>query len=353
MVSLDLFEGASGILGASGPSLSCRNQSAWGQLLRDQQVLNFTLDFTLPPSVAQDQVGIDDRGDSRVVLNWADPPFMKNILWSQPKQTGDATNDGMPELLIYHPTLCGVDMLYNTSSNWLTVIDTSGPCLALPPFLYDRFMTRLPVDCPTPPGHPAFGALCSPKRTFNGKKASGATLPALYFSLQDDQDPMPPTLALPLERLVFKNSSGHELICIARADGDQWDKTADMTLSHIALGSLAASALYTVVDLKSNKIGFAPRTKDLSIEATTDYCSADISCISPMQSYFPPLNICEDPLCGEYMLMVLDEETKMCVWSKPVPAAFIALLFAVAILDFWSHRMYKQALDRASEQYCQ
>jgi len=162
-----------------------------------------------------------------------------------------------------------------------------------------------------------------------------------------------PTLALPLERLVFKNSTGHELLCIARADGDQWDKTADMTLSHIAFGSLAASALHTVVDLKANKIGFAPRTKDLAKEAKDDFCSADISCISPMQTYFPPLNICEDPQCSEYMLMVLDEETKMCVWSKPVPVAFIALLLAVAILDLWSHRMYKQALDRASEQYCQ
>merc|ERR1712176_1368795 len=105
-------------------------------------------------------------------------------------------NDGMHEFLMYHLGVCGVDLLYNTSSNWLTVIDTSGPCLSLPPFLFDRLMTHVPVDCPFRVGEPSRGQLCAPRRS-----GAPSTLPALHFRLADDQAPQPPQLSLPLERL--------------------------------------------------------------------------------------------------------------------------------------------------------
>jgi len=47
-----------------------------------------------------------------------DPRFAKDLLWSQPKQTGDVVNDGTHEFLLYHFSVCGVDLLYDTSSNW-------------------------------------------------------------------------------------------------------------------------------------------------------------------------------------------------------------------------------------------
>mmetsp|Transcript_111553 Transcript_111553/g.221774 ORF Transcript_111553/g.221774 Transcript_111553/m.221774 type:complete len:255 (+) Transcript_111553:1-765(+) len=251
----------------------------------------------------------------------------------------------MHEFLLYRPEVCGVDLLYNTSSNWLTVIDTSGPCLTLPPFLFDRLRTRVPLDCPFEPGEVSLGRLCSPKR-FPSAKA-GPTLPPLHFALEDSQEPEPPRLHLALERLVFQNSSGAELLCVARGDNYQ-AAAADMTSSHIALGSLAIAGLYTVVNLENYTVGLASKGR-LETDSTEEFCTHSVTCTSSMQTYFPPLNMCEDPHCSDYMFMMLDERTKKCKWTRTVPISFGVLLLVLVVLDFVSHRLYKQAIEKASE----
>jgi len=339
-LSLQLFDGASGILGGSGPSLSCRKRSAWSVLLQEQGASLFALDLQ-PPMNATIQ---DPPGQSYIAINEINPVYEDRLVWSQPKQTGDLINDGMHEFLLYHPEVCGVDLLYNTSSNWLTVIDTSGPCLTLPPFLFDRLRTRVQLDCPFKPGEKSLGRLCSPKR-FPGAK--GPTLPALHFALEDAQETEPPRLHLALERLVFHNSSGTELLCVARGDTYQ-AATADMTYSHIALGSLALAGLYTVVNLENYTVGLASKGR-LAADSTEEFCTSSVTCSSPMQTYFPPLNMCEDPRCSDYMFMMLDERTKTCKWTRTVPISFGVLLLVLVVLDFVSHRLYKQAIEKASE----
>lgn len=340
-LSLQLFAGASGVLGGSGPSLSCRKRSAWSILLEERQASLFALDLQPPPNATIK----DPPGQSYIAIDEINPSYEGHLVWSQPKQVGDLINDGMHEFLLYHPEVCGVDLLYNTSSNWLTVIDTSGPCLTLPPFLFDRLRTRVSLDCPFKPGEKSLGRLCSPKR-FPGAK--GPTLPPLHFALEDVQDPEPPRLHLALERLVFRNGSGTELLCVARGDTYPQAPTADMTYAHIALGSLALAGLYTVVNLENSTVGLASKGR-LEADSTEEFCVPSVSCPSPMQTYFPPLNMCEDPRCSEYMFMMLDERTKTCKWTRTVPISFGILLFVLVVLDFVSHRLYKQAIEKASE----
>eukprot|EP00933_Yihiella_yeosuensis_P036679 TRINITY_DN30441_c0_g1_i1.p1 TRINITY_DN30441_c0_g1~~TRINITY_DN30441_c0_g1_i1.p1 ORF type:complete len:577 (+),score=74.77 TRINITY_DN30441_c0_g1_i1:52-1731(+) len=335
-VSLRLFEGADGILGASGPTLSCRNTTLWESLLKSEEVKRFALDLRPPPNAT-----IKEKGSSRIVLNELNPAYEKALVWSQPKQTGDMHNDGMHEFLIYRPKVCGVDLLYNTSSNWLAIIDTSGPCLAMIPFLFDRIMKHIPVDCPFEWGTKSYGQLCSPRRT------QGALLPTLSFQLQDSQEPEPPQINLPLERLVFKNGTGHELLCLARQDADTESIPPDMMYSHIAVGSMAVAALYTVIDLETHRVGLASRG-DPATESSNAGCAQAATCVA-MQKYFPPLNLCENPQCGQYIFMALDEETKMCVWKPSVPVVFVFVLVSLVVLDLLSHRLYKQAIRRASE----
>jgi len=335
-LSLPLFLEVGGILGASGPTLSCRTKTVWSSLLERAGAKRFAFDLDPPPNAT-----IQGSGGSRIVLSDFESKYEADLIWSQPKQTGDLTNDGMHEFLMYHLSACGVDLLYNTSSAWLTVIDTSGPCLTLPGFLFDRLRSHVPMDCPFPQGGKAWGRFCSPRR------GGAETLPALSFQLEDVSDTPAPKLHLPLERLVYRNGSGHELLCLARDDGDSRRAPADMMYWHIAFGSLAMSSFYAVVDLERHTIGLAPK-------GNVPKESSDATCASPptcrgMQEFYPPLNLCEDPDCSQYMFMSLDEGTKVCRWMSTVPAGFGVILVGLAILDLLSHRLYKQTVERASE----
>jgi len=352
-VTLRLFEGSSGLLGASGPSLSCRGENVWTRLLETWNVSVFALDFQPPPQAPapldRDVPAPPGNGSSksRVVLGHVDPRFKAGLMWSQPKQTGDILNDAMSEFLMYRPSVCGVDLLYNTSSNWLTVLDTSGPCLLLPPFLFDRLRAHLPVTCPFEMGQPSKGRLCSPDRSAGGGAA--VLLPALSFKLEDVGEPSQGAaearkVEVPLERLVFRNASGKEFLCISR-DDDAPDGAADMLFTHISLGSLAVAAVYTVVDLEAHRVGLASRG-NASVESTDRFCKPRQPC-KAMQTYYPPQNVCENPLCSRYLFMTLDADTKTCIWSRSVPALFGVLLAALVALDLVGHRLYAQATEKA------
>lgn len=336
-VSLELFRGADGILGASGPTLSCRNTTFWNLLVQKFNVTSFFLDFH-PPAASIFNASLP----SRIVFNEVDPT-VPELLWSQPKQTGDVINDAMYEMLMYKPKVCGVDLLYNASSNWLTLLDTSGPCLAFPPFLFDRVMTHIPVECPFKRGEKSQGRLCSPQGPSEGR----VKLPSLSFQLEDSREPMPRSIDLALERLVFRNSSGHALLCVARLDTNDESTPVNMMYSHIAFGSMVASALNIVVDMQNSTMGLSSKG-DPKSESSEAGCAKPPTCIG-MESFFPPLNICEDPPCHNYLFMTVDQETKTCRWRAPIPMFFGVLLAALVILDLASHRLYKQAIQRARD----
>jgi len=339
-VSLDLFKGADGILGGSGPTLSCRNTTLWNMLLQKLNVTSFFLDFH-PPSASI----FNDSQPSRIVFNEVDPSTEKQMLWSQPKQIGDVINDAMHELLIYKPKVCGVDLLYNASSNWLTILDTSGPCLSLPPFLFDRLRTHIPMECPFNVREMSRGRLCSPAKV-DGQRVK---LPSLSFQLEDSREPMPGSVELALERLVFRNSSGHELLCVARQDTNEDTTPANMMYSyaHIAFGSMVASALNIAVDLQNGTMGFSAKG-DPKGESSEAGCARAPTCVG-MQSFFPPMNVCEDPPCHNYLFMTVDQETKTCRWRSPMPMFFGLLLATLVLCDLLSHRLYKQAIERARD----
>jgi len=348
-VSLNLFDSVSGLLGASGPSLSCRGGSFWGKLLQETNARFFALDFRPPPQAIIQEEG---KHRSQVAVDGTyDPRFAKDLLWSQPKQTGDVVNDGTHEFLLYHFSVCGVDLLYDTSSNWLTVLDTSGPCLSLPPFLFDRLRTWVPMQCSFAIGEPSQGRLCSVPRDADGKRRS---LPTLEFKLEDDQDPAPRVLRLPLDRLVFHHSSGSELLCVARSDsqtveGSGMEVFPDMLYAHVTFGSMVLSSFYTVINLQDNTIGLAPRG-NASKESSLETCATSVQhTCSVEQTFYPPQNVCKDPNCSEYMFMTLDEKSRICIWTSTAPVLFGVVLVSLMVLDCVSHRLYMRATQKAGE----
>lgn len=354
---LRLFEGTSGLLGASGVSLSCRRTSIWQALVESRQVTAFGLDLHPPESARFAYAAAGGRGGlSRVILN---PALHNSTVWSEPKQTNDFRFEGMNQFMLYHPTVCGADLLYGRSSNWLAIIDTSGPCLSLPPFFFDSLMTHIPVRCPFAIGERSLGRLCVPDRTrarastfqtSDGPVTVNVSLPTLWFQLRDERGKSHvPSIPLPLERLVFDAEGGlGELLCIARSDFDSPETSLDMMYSHIGFGSLAVSAVYTEVDLINNRTGLRARS-NAGAESTDSFCAEKLVCISPMQKYNEATNRCLDPDCTKYMFMYLDHETKMCVWSVMAPLNLGIAIAALVALDFFSHRLYKQATDRARE----
>merc|ERR1712054_90333 len=101
----------------------------------------------------------------------------------------------------------------------------------------------------------------------------------------------------------------------------------------------------TEVDLINNRTGLRPRG-NVSVESTNTFCAEKAVCVSPMQEYDESANRCLDPDCGKYMFMYLDQTTKMCVWNVMAPVNLGIAIVALAGLDFFSHRLYKQAIDR-------
>merc|ERR1712151_65850 len=108
---------------------------------------------------------------------------------------------------------------------------------------------------------------------------------------------------------VFKDSSGTELLCVARDDSIPQDLGPNMMSFHITFGSLALSAFYAVFDLENHTVGFANRGDLDAGSQANQSCTPSITCTSSMQTYFPPLNLCEDPRCADYMFTTLDEST--------------------------------------------
>jgi len=338
-----LYGHVSGFLGAAGRELSCRKTTVWGGLLARIQTKVVSLDFALPGrswlDTTQSKVVFDSTpGQSSV---------FPDLIWSEPKQLGDYLDAGRHEFLMYHIKVCNVDMLYNTSSNWLAVLLTGSPCLVLPPFLFDRLMTRIPVTCPFKSGERANGRLCRPNRSSGAK----VTLPALSFRMNDTQglgsrSDLDSHNYLPLERLVFEEKN-EELLCIARADDEKFH-LADMPSAYIGLGALAVRALQVAIDLPGRRIGLANKG-DVFAESTNLYCTPSINCSSAMQVYYPPSNVCLDPDCSKYMFMTLDNYTKTCIWNPSLRYILVIILVTLGVLDILGHKLYKSAMYKARD----
>jgi len=332
-----LYDTCGGLLGAGLPS-SCRSSSLWAQIVEHLQAAVVSFDF---------DGGSHDGSNPRLVFSRQPmkSSIFPSLTWSEPTTSLDSSSAAAGQaFLMYHVSVCGINLLQAVSSNWLAVLVTPSPCLILPPFLFDRLMSRIPAHCPFKIGEPAHGQLCRP----GAPRGPVDTLPALSFRLSesDAEDKL-----LPLGRLVVKDDGAEEQLCISRFDRIdhtidplQSPYAADMTHSFIGLGSLAMAAMEIAVDLRSHRVGVATRHP---IRSTNEYCTASITCPSPMQTYLAASNTCLDPSCSKYMLMTLDDSTKTCVWAHGVSFLFVLALVVLACLDIFAHRLYRSAMQAA------
>jgi hypothetical protein len=112
----------------------------------------------------------------------------------------------------------------------------------------------------------------------------------------------------------------------------------------IRFGAMVLQQLYTVIDLKTGRLGF--RNQANPPKSGTSACVGDVSCVGA-QSFYPPLNLCLDPPCSDYAFVELDDETKTCRWVSWGPPLLASFLLAVAIADFVVHKLYRKAVSRA------
>ncbi|CEM35009.1 unnamed protein product [Vitrella brassicaformis CCMP3155] len=379
-----LFMGAGdGLWGLSGRSLSCRNESVFSDLLASVNATSFAFDVsitipTAPADTRKDSHTRDHPIHSRRRLNKRKKGAAalgggghKNelhiggwtkkygpIAWSERKQTGGFMQDALPQFVLYHPSVCGADLLYNDSSNWVAAVDTGAECLGLPSFIWERLMAWLPVDCPDgkPPAQPAkkgerpppqypvwryrdtHPTLCSPRK-------DARPLPVFQFRLSEDEEG--PRLNIPLESLVRWNaSSKREELCVSgEAPAYIIGRPLEYTTSpYMTFGTYVLNNLYYVVNDANNTIGFAQ--KNLKAAGSDAFCAMEASCLGS-QTYYRPRNVCLDPTCSKWYFKTLDAHTKECRYFSSLPAMAVTILVLLACTDLWGHHLYKLALQKA------
>eukprot|EP00397_Hematodinium_sp_SG-2012_P035016 GEMP01037613.1.p1 GENE.GEMP01037613.1~~GEMP01037613.1.p1 ORF type:complete len:565 (+),score=115.89 GEMP01037613.1:117-1811(+) len=379
-----------GLFGIAPSSISCRTSSYWGNFVATSGIEVFVLDFDFPSIAVFKPPGATGRPlversfnasmnpsvSANAAVRWlrssafsataevgnsviefeVSKQWARDVLYSQEKQTGDRVNNGRYEFLIFRPQTCGTDLLYNVSSNWLAVVDTRGRCLSLPPFMWEAFVAWLgkSVECSRKRGGMC-RVIVAPEH-----------LPIFSFALSDRDDA--PRIELQLEQLVIK--SGDKLfLCVARAEDSQVDNpiaaqcpdsdgtyqfqsippSADMTEQQIGFGSLVVSALYTVIDLKRGRVGFAVKyPKSVKTQNANTTCPESTRYLCGLQqTYYPPLNKCLDPVCEHYIFLTLNPDAHTCVWMPGFGLGVGVILVALVIAEIVNERLYARVLEKA------
>ena len=71
-----------------------------------------------------------------------------------------------------------------------------------------------------------------------------------------------PRADISLDALVLpKDEAGKERLCIAAPLPEEGGQSADMLLRPVTFGSLVLQQLYTVIDLKFNRLGFRQQAR--------------------------------------------------------------------------------------------
>jgi len=337
-----LFKDTGGIIGCAGPAVTHRLTTACFQFFMEQDIHYYALELDHA-----------NREHSSITFNHIKSHYRNNIIWSETWQD----NGGTPEFMMYHMEICGADVMGNTSSHWKAVIDTSGPCLTLPTLLYDRVMAQIQLSDPRCINSSDQGDTCV--------VPTSTSLPDLTFTLSDIGDPMPQRLTLSLADLVLDvqldapSSTITSRLCIRRQvsafekdikpkllTDPRWDTHWYMNSPPVLLGSMALKSLYTVVDVKSSKVGFSNK-RPAAAPTSHAGCKPRASCIGS-QKYWAAGNLCEDPVCSSYLFMSLDDQRKECRCRGTFIVTICVVIATLAIMDFVSHAMYKKAIRKAS-----
>lgn len=258
------------------------------------------------------------------------PEFSASVQWSEAPAVAPAHSYTRP---IFHLEMCGVRLFANYSSNWPVLVDTGAVCLSLPPEFYEAVMAWLPSRCDF-------------AMKINGRCRVGndftpidyKRLPHITFRLSESGPPV----AIPVSSLIV-GSGVDATYCILSTSPHTAARgiaSLDTSRSRVVFGTLVVSALYTVIDMEEDRLGwvscpqlcdpavsdthvlpmwgagrFAPKPALLyegTTEGTRELCQAQVTCVGG-QIYYAPKNMCIDPDCDAYFFQDMDPATHTCI----------------------------------------
>ncbi|EUD64931.1 hypothetical protein C922_04663 [Plasmodium inui San Antonio 1] len=397
-----LFKDTDGMMGLAGRELSCRNVSAWNNIVEKNNSL-YALDVNLPEGSVKPFVELASQKDSkkgdssygRFVPKkagrkksdaTAEPDgtaseihigdYKKNfgpIVWSEPRERGGIFSDSFMQFTLYNLEVCGNNIFGKYSSNWQGVIDLSSKCLVLPKMFWLSLMEYLPVN--------KNDERCIPKRKEVNFDESTVPrmcsveerkrpLPVLKFYLSDNDivsdnniggrsgmneapfgDSPPQTTAIqevhiPLDNLIISEEGPNDgYLCVLPDvhEGVSSENSGRTTKPLIKFGTYVINNLYVVVDQENYRVGFANKR---DYHYTNERCTQRAKCIGD-QFYEPALNICVDPDCSVWYFYTLNEETKKCQSISSGFYIFLLILLLLLLLDIQSYYFYRKSVHVA------
>ena len=293
------------------------------------------------------------------------------MVWSE-RQPFDLSTLVHHTFPIFDLSVCGINMFGNFTSNYFAIIDTGGSCLGLPETFYEElfvwlgnaFLRDLDEVSKKPNWRPA---------VYLREDFPISSLPSITFKLSEDG----PVFSIDLRRLVLPKrqvkvfqkvyeDDGFDLLhpmCIYNIELGGFDRIPggtfrgniqppDLYSRKIVFGSLAVTALRTLVafNLTSARVGLihdpgiVPRIKGPA-------CIDPDICVGG-QTYFAPLNMCEDPSCDAYFLRALDRETMTCnttIYAYLVGGVLLVLFVAVEVWTENSKATLKKRMNAVLE----
>jgi hypothetical protein len=242
-----------------------------------------------------------DIGPNELKLNSDRPEFE----WTPTYQTiptNSSTMLGKYAFNLFRPTICGIDLLDEVSSQWTAMIDTTIECLILPSFLHD-----------------------------NLKVWKSGSNNVLYFEVSREGG----------HGFVSLNLND---VCIQSISYSE-RPNAITGLNPIVIGYRALQALGAVKLEAQEPFRLSFRTE----ESRIDECTITPVGCTGQQTYHKASNSCIDPRCEEYLFGRIDYTSKLCEVKAFVPLMVYSIIAAVFIGELVVYQIRRKAVAIAQE----
>jgi hypothetical protein len=203
---------------------------------------------------------------------------------------------------MYHPTICGVDILKPVSSQWTAVIDTTVECLILPGFLHDNLRAW--------------------------KVGSDGVL---YFGVNSDTSS------------AYASINLNDACVQSRSHTD--DGSGLTGRNPIVIGYRALQAMGPV----KFEAGASYRLSFNADKTPSSTCATVVPHCIGQQVYDQAKNTCANPDCGAYMFSALDEAEKVCKLKPFVPVAFYVTIGILFIGELIVSQLRKKSVAIAQD----
>jgi hypothetical protein len=244
---------------------------------------------------------------------------LKNVIWSeiQFKNTFwyNQNTGSPPSFMLYNLMFCDANILSNYSSNWPATINTLVEGVGVPEEFY--WMIKSWIN--------------------NQNFTSNEFNPLLEFQLSSNEKDF--KFQIPISNL-YDNQTNNLLLFSTGKMKYHFSNKNGVPLGEpsIQIGTKFLERYYTVVDMKSYRIGIYP-TK---YETSNSKCQSNEKKCMGLQVYYEASNVCIDPPCSNYFFQQMDQVTKQCVFRVEIYFIFGFIVSVLATMEMVLYGLYKR-----------